>query len=76
MGSLRPAPGPTWPGPRTRRPGRADFGGAGLLTVTVGWSAWFGNRRVGLRDRWFGSGPPGTIAAARSPEQTGRTSRD
>jgi Clp amino terminal domain, pathogenicity island component len=23
------------------------------LNVTVGWSAWFGNRRVGLRDRWF-----------------------
>ena len=21
--------------------------------VTVGWAAWFGNRRVGLRDRWF-----------------------
>jgi hypothetical protein len=21
--------------------------------VTVGWGTWFGNRRVGLRDRWF-----------------------
>src|SRR5580704_16196888 len=21
--------------------------------VTVGWATWFGNRRVGLRDRWF-----------------------
>ena len=24
-----------------------------LRNVTVGWAAWFGNRRVGLRDRWF-----------------------
>ena len=24
-----------------------------FLNVTVGWAAWFGNRRVGLRDRWF-----------------------
>ena len=24
-----------------------------FLNVTVGWTAWFGNRRVGLRDRWF-----------------------
>jgi len=24
-----------------------------FLNVTVGWSAWFGNRRTGLRDRWF-----------------------
>jgi hypothetical protein len=22
-------------------------------SVTVGWATWFGNRRVGLRDRWF-----------------------
>jgi Clp amino terminal domain, pathogenicity island component len=29
------------PGPR-RRPG-----------VTVGWAMWFGNRRMGLQDRWF-----------------------
>ena len=29
------------PGP-PRRPG-----------VTIGWAAWFDNRRVGLRDRWF-----------------------
>ena len=21
--------------------------------VTVGWATWFGNRQVGLRDRWF-----------------------
>jgi hypothetical protein len=25
----------------------------GLRNITVGWAAWFGNRRVGLRDRWF-----------------------
>lgn len=24
-----------------------------LLTFTVGWGVWFGNRWVGLRDRWF-----------------------
>jgi hypothetical protein len=24
-----------------------------LRNVTVGWGAWFSNRRVGLRDRWF-----------------------
>jgi hypothetical protein len=24
-----------------------------LLNVTVGWAAWLGNRRVGVRDRWF-----------------------
>jgi hypothetical protein len=24
-----------------------------LLRFTVGWGTWFGNRRVGLRDRWF-----------------------
>lgn len=24
-----------------------------FLNVTVGWAAWFGNRRVDLRDRWF-----------------------
>jgi hypothetical protein len=24
-----------------------------LRNVTVGWGVWFGNRRVGLRDRWF-----------------------
>jgi Clp amino terminal domain, pathogenicity island component len=32
------------PGPR-RPPRRAS--------VTTGWAMWFGNRRVGLRDRWF-----------------------
>jgi Clp amino terminal domain, pathogenicity island component len=31
--------------PRPRRPRFAN--------VTVGWAAWFSNRRVGLRDRWF-----------------------
>ena len=35
------------PGPR--RPPRGRW----RPTVTVGWAAWFGNRRVGLRDRWF-----------------------
>jgi Clp amino terminal domain, pathogenicity island component len=24
-----------------------------LRNVTAGWGVWFGNRRVGLRDRWF-----------------------
>jgi len=24
-----------------------------IRNVTVGWGAWFSNRRVGLRDRWF-----------------------
>jgi Clp amino terminal domain, pathogenicity island component len=32
-----------------RRPGRTFA----LRNVTVGWGAWFGNRRTGLRDRWF-----------------------
>ena len=42
VGSVGPLRGPRRP-PRSRwRP-----------SVTVGWSAWFGNRRVGLRDRWF-----------------------
>jgi hypothetical protein len=34
---------------RRRRPGRA----VALRNLTVGWGTWFGNRRVGLRDRWF-----------------------
>jgi hypothetical protein len=35
-----------WPTPRwPRRPGPLSF--------TVGWAAWFRNRQVGLRDRWF-----------------------
>jgi hypothetical protein len=38
----------TAPG-RLRRPHRR----LPLLNVTVGWATWFGNRRVGLRDRWF-----------------------
>ena len=32
-----------------RRPGRTFA----FRNVTVGWGVWFGNRRVGLRDRWF-----------------------
>ena len=32
-----------------RRSGRT----LALRNVTVGWGTWFGNRRVGLRDRWF-----------------------
>jgi hypothetical protein len=32
-----------------RRPGRT----LALRNVTVGWGTWFGNRRVGIRDRWF-----------------------
>jgi Clp amino terminal domain, pathogenicity island component len=32
-----------------RRPGRTFA----LRNVTVGWGVWFGNRRRGLRDRWF-----------------------
>jgi hypothetical protein len=32
-----------------RRPGRT----VALRNLTVGWGTWFGNRRVGLRDRWF-----------------------
>lgn len=34
----------------THRRGRRRFG---WLTPTVGWGNWFGNRRVGLRNRWF-----------------------
>jgi hypothetical protein len=47
----RPGPTPTagaLAGPRCLPRRRRGF-----LNVTVGWSAWFGNRRVGLRDRWF-----------------------
>jgi hypothetical protein len=33
--------------PRPRRPRRLRHG------ITVGWSAWFDNRRVSLRGRWF-----------------------
>jgi hypothetical protein len=32
-----------------RRPGRT----LALRNVAVGWGVWFGNRRTGLRDRWF-----------------------
>lgn len=50
----RPGPGPgrrpvAGLASRRRRPyRRPPFG-----NVTVGWAAWFGNRGVGLRDRWF-----------------------
>jgi hypothetical protein len=36
---------PAVPTPRARRRRFAN--------VTVGWAAWFSNRRVDLRDRWF-----------------------
>jgi hypothetical protein len=42
-------PGLARPTRRTARPRRH----LRFLNVTVGWAAWFGNRRVGLRDRWF-----------------------
>jgi hypothetical protein len=36
---------------------RRHRGGRGLAltlrNVTAGWGAWFGNRRAGVRDRWF-----------------------
>ena len=38
--------GPNPIGPRRRSRRR-------LRNVTVGWAAWFGNRRAGVRDRWF-----------------------
>jgi hypothetical protein len=38
-------PGPPLAGARRSR--------RGLRNITVGWAAWFSNRRVGLRDRWF-----------------------
>lgn len=42
--------GPTITAPRRlHRPHRR----LRVLNVTVGWATWFGNRRVGLRDRWF-----------------------
>jgi hypothetical protein len=41
-------PAMTPPGPRRLPRRRLRF-----LNVTVGWAAWLGNRRVGLRDRWF-----------------------
>jgi hypothetical protein len=48
-------------GPRGQRGGRAGTRAVPprrrrhrlLRNVTVGWRAWFSNRRVGLRDRWF-----------------------
>jgi hypothetical protein len=49
--------------PEHRAPGRAGavagpYGRRGrprhrFLNVTAGWAVWFGNRRTGLRDRWF-----------------------
>jgi Clp amino terminal domain, pathogenicity island component len=38
---------------RHRRQGRSGSVSFTLRNVTVGWGVWFGNRRVGLRDRWF-----------------------
>src|SRR6266566_2538780 len=34
-------------------PGRRRLRRHGALRFTVGWAVWFGNRRTGLRDRWF-----------------------
>ena len=39
------SPGPHRPPPRHRHRRRPS--------VTAGWAAWFGNRRVSMRDRWF-----------------------
>ncbi len=36
-----------------RRHGRSPGRAVALRNLTVGWGTWFGNRRVGLRDRWF-----------------------
>jgi hypothetical protein len=47
VGSV-PRPGP---GRRAQRPGSHQP--PRRPGVTVGWAAWFDNRRVGLRDRWF-----------------------
>jgi hypothetical protein len=38
---------------RRRHRHRAMGPASALANVTVGWGVWFGNRRVGLRDRWF-----------------------
>jgi len=38
---------------RHRRLRRRGILGFTFRHVLVGWGAWFGNRRVGLRDRWF-----------------------
>ena len=38
---------------RRHRRHRAPGPASGLRNVTVGWGTWFGNRRMGLRDRWF-----------------------
>jgi hypothetical protein len=34
-------------------PGRRRLRRHTVLRFTVGWAVWFGNRRTGLRDRWF-----------------------
>jgi hypothetical protein len=34
-------------------PGRRRLRRHGAPRFTAGWAAWFGNRRTGLRDRWF-----------------------
>ena len=47
VGQLAGRPARAGP-PRRRARRRHGFAG-----VPVGWAAWFGNRRTGLRDRWF-----------------------
>jgi hypothetical protein len=46
-----------------RRPGRT----VALRNVTVGWGVWFGNRRRGLRDRWFRLRTTGSYRGAPQP---------
>jgi hypothetical protein len=42
------------PGPRARAMAMSSLRPRhGFLRLTVGWGAWFRNRQVGLRDRWF-----------------------
>jgi Clp amino terminal domain, pathogenicity island component len=61
--STGPTSGPHHPRPARATPGRQRARPARATAVlrrrhrffraTVGWAAWFGNRGVGLRDRWF-----------------------
>jgi hypothetical protein len=46
-----------------RRPGRV----LAIGNLTVGWGTWFGNRRVGLRDRWFRLRTTGSYRGAPQP---------
>jgi hypothetical protein len=46
-----------------RRPGRT----LALRNVTVGWGVWLGNRRTGLRDRWFRLRTTGSYRGAPQP---------